>query len=414
MKPAASDPLDQQVNAKLRGSWLSMFLTELFQGVSQLALFLLLLEAIWEWSLMFSKPDVYVLFVMAMAQSAWLAQRQFTGLANPWWTRMVGPLCYALVESLIEGPGFFAKPKHLTFIILTLVFVLGRSLEMRKGNPWYTLPGTGLSRAAQGLGPLFFYIALDLRDQSWLEGFRDFFKSGPHAFLLALALTQVGALVSLTLIAQRQRSVIDSLLEQLKTLSRWGFGASVVGKVIRDSGTQSASRVDRAIGFIDVRGFTAWSESHTPEEVIGMLNRFYDAVLLACGADLIKSKMSGDEVLLVLPATAQAPAVVQMALAAALQAVAPLRLSAGAGLWIGPVVEGFFGAQSAQIHDVIGDTVNTAKRLCDHAQGGQLLAGPLERLTDPSVDAISVQAKGKNLPVLAASYRLEITPPDKS
>jgi class 3 adenylate cyclase len=103
----------------------------------------------------------------------------------------------------------------------------------------------------------------------------------------------------------------------------------------------------------------------------------------------------------------------QNALHAALQAVTPLKLSAGAGLWIGPVLEGFFGAQSAQIHDVIGDTVNTAKRLCDHADGGQLLAGPVDRLTDLSARQISIRAKGKHLPIVAACYPVELTPPGK-
>lgn len=391
-----------------------MFLTELFQGVSQLALFLLLLEAIWDGMAMFAKPDIYVLFAMTMAQSAWLAQRQFSGRSNPWWTRLVGLFCYALVESLFEGPAFFGKPKHVTFAVLTLLFVLGRSLEMRADKTGQTLLGTVLSRAAQGLGPLFFYIALDLRDQAWLDGFTHFFTDAPHAFLLALALTQVGALIVLTLVARRQRSLIDSLLEQLKTLSRWGFGAHVVEQVIHDSQAQAASRVERAIGFIDVRGFTAWSETHTPEQVIEMLNRFYAATLQACGSDLIKSKMSGDEVLLVLPADANALTTLQKALQAAVQAVAPLQLTAGAGLWLGPVVEGFFGTSSDKIHDVIGDTVNTAKRLCDHALGQQLLAGPIHRLAAAGSAHTSIHAKGKLEPITAACFQVALNPRGKS
>lgn len=66
----ATDSLDRKVNATLQGSWLGMFLTELFEGVGQLALFLLLLEAIWEGSASWIKPDVYVLIVMALGQSA--------------------------------------------------------------------------------------------------------------------------------------------------------------------------------------------------------------------------------------------------------------------------------------------------------------------------------------------------------
>ena len=410
MSSQAEDSLDRQVADTLRGSWPSVFLTELFQGVGQIALFLLMLEAIWDWGAMLGKPDIYVLFVTTVVQSAWLTQRRFQNLKNRWWTRLLGLAVYVLAESVIEGPEFFTKPKHLAYIVLTLFFVSGLALETQRRQPLRAMAGLVLTRTAQGLAPLCFYIALDLRDQAWLEGLHLFFLSDAHAFLLALSLTQIGALIALTLVAQRQRSVIGTLLEQLKTLSRWGFGSHVVEAVLRDSGPQAASRVERAIGFIDVRGFTAWSEAHPPEAVIGMLNNFYAAVLQACGGALIKSKMSGDEVLLVLPADDQAPVILQNALRAALEATAPWQLSAGAGLWIGPVVEGFFGAPQSQIHDVIGDTVNTAKRLCDHASGGELLVGPLNRLANAPVDHVSIQAKGKHLPVAAARYRAQLGP----
>lgn len=406
MTSKANDSLDRQVAQTLQGSWLGIFLTELFQGVGQIALFLLMLETIWEWGAVLGKPDVYVLFVTAVGQSVWLSQRRFQGLENPWWTHLFGLTLYALAESIIEGPDFFTKPKHLTFIVLTLLFVAGLALQAYKHKPKLVMTGMVLARTAQGLAPLFFYVALDLRDQAWLEGMDMFFLTDAHAFLLALSVTQIGALVALTVLARRQRTVIGKLLEQLKTLSRWGFGSHVVEEVLRDSGPHAASRVDRAIGFIDVRGFTAWSEAHPPEAVIDMLNGFYAAVLQACDGALIKSKMSGDEVLLVLPANAQTPLTMQNALRAALQATTPLQLSAGAGLWIGPVVEGFFGASASQIHDVIGDTVNTAKRLCDHASGGELLAGPIQLLANPPDDHIDVHAKGKHLPITAARFQL--------
>lgn len=402
-----TDELDVHVSATLQGSLLSLFLTELFEGVGQLALLLLLLEAIWEGGASWVKPDIYVLLVVALGQSAWLAWRKHKNKTLPWWGHLAGLVFYALIEALIEGASSFFKPKHIAFAILTLAYAWGAALETSNRKPLHTIAGIVISRTAQGLGPLFFYLALDLRDEAW-PGFVVFFNAPGHAFLLAFTLTQVGALIALALVGRRQKQVIADLLHQLKDLSRWGFGSRVVQSVLRDSGVQAASRVERAIGFIDVRGFTAWSEAHPPEEVITLLNRFYALVLQACEGKLIKSKMSGDEVLLVLHADAEALPTMQGALRAALLAVRPLQLSAGAGLWIGPVVEGFFGAQETPIHDVIGDTVNTAKRLCDHAQGGQLLAGPLANLHGPTALQTSIQAKGKQQPVLAAVYVVDV------
>ncbi len=398
------DSLDQQVNATLQGSWLGIFVDELFQGSGQLALFLLLLEAVSEWTHLFSKPDVYVLLVVALGQSAWLAQRRYQGLTQPWWSKLAGLLFYGIVESMIEGISFFFAPHHLTFAGLMLVYTWGSALMEHRRQPVTAMLGVLLMRASQGMAPILFYIALDVKGAPWGVGFVGFFSSAPHAFLLALAITQVGSQISRDLVDRRQHEVIVDLLQQLKTLSRWGFGRRVVEEVLRDSGTQAASRIERAIGFIDIRGFTAWSEARQPEQVIAMLNHFYAAVLDSCGTHLIKSKMSGDEVLLVLPADARAVSIMQEALRAAIAAVRPLQLSAGAGLWLGLVVEGFFGAAEAQIHDVIGDTVNTAKRLCDHAQGGQLLAGPVGGLAEHAGPEISIQAKGKDKPVNAAIY----------
>ncbi len=411
MTSGTHDGLDQQVSATLAGSWKALFLTELFQGAGLLALFLLLLEAVSEWGEVFSKPDVYVLLVVALGQSAVLAWRSFKGLAQPWWSRLVGLGFYAAVEAPIEGYSFFVAPHHIAFAVLMLVYAWGTALEARASTPSASgVTGVILSRAAQGLGPVLFYIALEIGTAPWAQGVSDFFSSTSHAFLLALAVTQTGALIALALVARGQQTVIGDLLHQLKMLSRWGFGSRVAQEVLRESGTRAAVRVERAIGFIDVRGFTAWSEARPPEEVIAMLNHFYGAVLTTCAGELIKSKMSGDEVLVVLSANNAARHTLQRALAAAMAAVEPLHLSAGAGLWIGPVVEGFFGAQTAPIHDVIGDTVNTAKRLCDHAQGGQLLAGPLSSLSDTEADQVSISAKGKTQPVTAARYRASPNP----
>ncbi len=54
-------------------------------------------------------------------------------------------------------------------------------------------------------------------------------------------------------------------------------------KAIEDARTLSLKRVDRAIVFMDIRGFTAWSEQQTPEAVVGMLNGFYAAAQAAPG-----------------------------------------------------------------------------------------------------------------------------------
>ena len=74
----------------------------------------------------------------------------------------------------------------------------------------------------------------------------------------------------------------------------------------------------------------------------------------------------------------------------------------------GAVVEGVLGGAHAKAYDFIGDTVNTAQRLCNAAQPWELLlsdAAALECGIQPQATR-SIQAKGKAelLPVTGISY----------
>ena len=53
--------------------------------------------------------------------------------------------------------------------------------------------------------------------------------------------------------------------------------------------------------------------------------------------------------------------------------LAPLNLTVGGGLYLGPVVQGLIGGNEHKIFDVIGDSVNTAKRFCEAAKGNEIL-----------------------------------------
>jgi adenylate cyclase len=393
-------PLDAHINAKLYGEFGSVFVSELFQGGGQLALMLLLLELVSEWPRVLLNPDPWLLLAVAIGQSAWLARARQRHTHVPVWGRLVGVVVYVAVESLVEGLRFFAAPHHVSFMLLSGLYALGMAWEHHHARRHWAVAGTVVARLAQAAGPVLYYIALDLNGRDWLAGLGGFLDSSAHAFLLILALGQAASLVALSLAGHRQAQVIEQLVSLLKQLSRWGFGDQVVNHVLRHGGAQGAQRAERVIAFIDVRGFTPWSESRTPEAVVAMLNAFYAAVLQAAGSAAIKTKMGGDEVLLVLAGGSATP-VVCRALSAARQALAVWGLDAGAGLWQGPVVEGFFGAHDAPVHDVIGDTVNTAHRLCGQAGPGQLLWGPVQADTPlaPGEAALWVEVKGKSQPV---------------
>ena len=79
-------------------------------------------------------------------------------------------------------------------------------------------------------------------------------------------------------------------------------------------------------------------------------------------------------------------------------------LSAGIGLHTGPLVEGLLGSRGVKFYDVIGDTVNTAKRIESAAGAGEVLLSAatwqlVQRLT-PVGEAREIAAKGKEEPVV--------------
>lgn len=76
-------------------------------------------------------------------------------------------------------------------------------------------------------------------------------------------------------------------------------------------------------------------------------------------------------------------------------------LGAGIGLHWGPVVEGLMGARNLKYFDVIGDTVNTAKRIEGAAGPGEILASEAFRAVGrlDSGGARSIEVKGKAAPL---------------
>lgn len=168
---------------------------------------------------------------------------------------------------------------------------------------------------------------------------------------------------------------LRKLSAQLKTYSEWFFGKDLLEKVLADSNVLSLARRERTVMFMDIRGFTAWSESRSPEEVVGMLNRYYHASeMLFKQHGAIKFKFSADEAMAVFARADQATIAALDLRDSVKSMLKDHDLGAGIGLHTGPLVEGLLGSDEAKFYDVIGDTVNTAKRIEGNATRAEVLA----------------------------------------
>lgn len=137
----------------------------------------------------------------------------------------------------------------------------------------------------------------------------------------------------------------------------------------------------------DIRGFTAMSETMTPEALVVMLNEYFERMvetLFKYGGTL--DKFMGDGIMALWGAPVVTPHDTVASVQCALEMGHTLGvlnrerierderpLSVGIGIHTGPVVAGYIGSSKALSYTVIGAVANTSARLCSVALPGQII-----------------------------------------
>jgi adenylate cyclase len=164
------------------------------------------------------------------------------------------------------------------------------------------------------------------------------------------------------------------------------FGRHVGDDVARaalDRGVALGGEVRRvAVLFVDIIGSTSLAADCPPEQVVDLLNRFFDVVIdVVHRHDGWINKFEGDAALAVWGAPVTIDGIEEAALRAARELARRLaeevpELSAGIGVSAGEAVAGNVGASERYEYTVIGDPVNEAARLTELAKSvsGRVLA----------------------------------------
>jgi adenylate cyclase len=203
----------------------------------------------------------------------------------------------------------------------------------------------------------------------------------------------------------------------------------VVGEVLdrADEDLRLGGRsVEVTVLFSDIRGFTTFSETRQPEEVLEILNRYHEQMTDAVmdhGGTLIS--FIGDGIMAVFGAPIEQEDHADRALAAAKEMLS-VRLprfnewmrgggggeefQIGIGLNSGPVVAGNIGSLQRLDYTAIGDTVNTAARLEGMTKGTEhdlfVAESTRELLRDGSdltfVDSMPVRGRAQTIKVWAS------------
>jgi adenylate cyclase len=161
---------------------------------------------------------------------------------------------------------------------------------------------------------------------------------------------------------------------------------SVVSREIRrGSGEVRLDQVERDVSalFADLAGFTTFSETREPTEVIDMLNEYWAVVVPAIdAAGGVIEHFAGDGVLAIFNAAGDQPDHARRAARAGLDIIAAGRPVATAhpdwpvfriGVNTGRAVIGDVGARGRRSFAVIGDTTNVAARLMSAGDAGQVV-----------------------------------------
>jgi class 3 adenylate cyclase len=205
------------------------------------------------------------------------------------------------------------------------------------------------------------------------------------------------------------------LYEQLDGLFRQYMSPDVATALIADprQAALGGAVVEVTAVFADLRGFTTFSEASTPEQIVAMLNRYFEvatAEILAAGGTIVQ--FVGDALMALFNAPVRQPDHAVRAAAAA------LRMQAGidavgepdwprfrVGINTGPALVGNIGSTELRNFNAMGDAVNVAARLETTALPGQVVIGESTRALLPSGTVTEplgeLAVKGRRTPVVA-------------
>jgi len=233
--------------------------------------------------------------------------------------------------------------------------------------------------------------------------------------------------VLLNIVANQTATAIENArafetVAQLSRLKR--FFSPQLAELIVAGGTDDPLQTHRreiTVVFIDLRGFTAFSESVEPEEVMGVLREFHREMgeIIAHYEGTLE-RFTGDGMMIffndpvVIPDPAERAIKMTIAMRERVAGLAAqwrkrgYELDLGVGIASGYATIGAIGFEGRFDYGAIGNVTNLAARLCGEAPGGEILvsqrvAGVVEQLVDME-DAGQLTLKGFARPVHV--YRL--------
>ncbi|MGF1506448.1 MAG: CHASE2 domain-containing protein, partial [Anaerolineae bacterium] len=312
-------------------------------------------------------------------------------------------------QRFVSAPPLTARTGLIILVALATAFLPGR--------PWAGITSVVLLSAGY---VLFTFIAFDA-----VRVLLDIFYP-----LMAIGLTYVLVTVLRYRQERKRREEVTALFAAQVTpeIASATLDAFDEGRLNLSGQVQEVS-----VLFADIRGYTSFSETHAPEEVMAMVN----AMLGRVGQTILKHKgtivnYEGDKIMAVFNAPLPQPAHADLALTTAKAIIADLagyraslpadhpyqRIGLGYGIYSGLAVVGYMGARERYEYSALGDAINIASRLSDEADAGQILIGQaaVNRMAAPTgLTALrTITPKGRSAPLTIYTVKQAVGETDVS
>lgn len=351
------------LEAQLKGTYISAFFSELLTNSGYFLIFNAFSEiSLNSWIHYLIDPTHYLIAGAIFLQAWYLARTN----SHRFWGNLIGSFLYTISDILLDGMEFFQEPNHYVLWLFSLVIATLQGIRFHwiPSAARFIIPLESLSRTFMVVA-LYVTLTFNSHEQtlSW-EHIKQFPKLPTHQFLIdsMLFLGIILGLQTARLTSQRQE--LQKTAQLLRNLAEWGMGCHAVMTAVTNPEELAFQRRDRTIVFMDIRGFTAWCEQTEPDTVASVLNSYYRNVEPgAAQYQPLRITLTADEIMAIYATPQQGVAASKYMCQAAQIILKQHGLGAGCALHCGQVIEGLFGSHNVRTYTVIGDVVNTAKRL---------------------------------------------------
>jgi len=211
--------------------------------------------------------------------------------------------------------------------------------------------------------------------------------------------------------------------DKVKNLFNKFHGSSITENLLSQEISVGGTRKDVTVFFSDIRGFTKFSEGHSPEEVVSMLNEYFEVMVKIINQHGgVVDKFIGDAIMAVWGVPTAGENDTENALNACLEMRKALielnqsrayrglsEIHIGMGLHAGTAISGTIGSEERMEFTVIGDTVNVTSRIESATKNfavDLLISDEVFKRLDSQVErkfnfdlAGDIEVKGKSLPL---------------